>query len=120
MRGTFSVTRTLLQHQQSIYPSEVLLNNIPLSDCSPGSVFLDKKAGFIGSRYKKVVYRQFTSDKFTKQVERTADMEHLGIMGMVSAGDAPQFVSLVLKFVSQSALFSALVVKSALSLIQVQ
>lgn len=120
MRGTFSVTRALLQHQQSIYPSEVLLNNIPLSDCSPGSVFLDKKAGFIGSRYKKVVYRQFTSDKFTKQVERTADMEHLGIMGMVSAGDAPQFVSLVLKFVSQSALFSALVVKSALSLIQVQ
>lgn len=52
-----------------------------LSRCSPAPVFLDKQGGFIGSRYKKVVYRQFTSDKFTKQVERTADMEHLGIMG---------------------------------------
>lgn len=48
---------------------------------SPAPAFLDKQGGFIGSRYKKVVYRQFTSDKFTKQVERTADMEHLGIMG---------------------------------------
>lgn len=120
MRGTFSVTQALLQHQQSIYPSKFLLNNISLSYCSPGSVFLEKQDGFIGSRYKKVVYRQFTSDKFTKQVERTADMEHLGIMGMASAGDAPQFVSLDLTFVSQSALFSALVVKFALSLIQVQ
>lgn len=102
MLGTFSVTRALLQHH------EVMLNNISLSYCSPGSVFLDKQAGFIGSRYKKVVYRQFTCDKFTKQVERTADMEHLGIMGMVSAGDAPQFVSLDLTSVSQSGLFSAL------------
>lgn len=119
MRGTFSVTQALLQHQQSMYPSEVLLNNISLSDCSPGSVFLDKQAGFIGSRYKKVVYRQFTSDKFTKQVERTADMEHLGIMGMVSAGDTPQFVSVDLTFVSQSALFCDLVIKFAMSLIQV-
>lgn len=72
---------------QSTIPSEVLLNNnsrslsLSLSDCSPASVFLDKEAGFIGSRYKKVVYRQFTSDKFTKEAERTADMEHLGIMG---------------------------------------
>uniref|UniRef100_A0A3Q0SH15 Hephaestin n=1 Tax=Amphilophus citrinellus TaxID=61819 RepID=A0A3Q0SH15_AMPCI len=48
---------------------------------SPAPAFLDKQGGFIGSRYKKVVYRQFTNDKFTKQVERTADMEHLGIMG---------------------------------------
>lgn len=55
-----------------------------LSECSPASVFLDKQPGFIGSRYKKVVYRQFTSAEFTKQVERTADMEHLGIMGIVS------------------------------------
>ncbi|KAM9797320.1 ceruloplasmin [Syngnathus typhle] len=54
---------------------------------SPASVFLDQAGGFIGSRYKKVVYRQFTNDKFNKQVERGADMEHLGIMGpMIHAG----------------------------------
>lgn len=54
---------------------------LSLSCCSPASVFLDQQGGFIGSRYKKVVYRQFTNDKFTKQMARTADMEHLGIMG---------------------------------------
>lgn len=51
------------------------------SSCSPATVFLDQQGGFIGSRYKKVVYRQFTNDKFTTQIERAADMEHLGIMG---------------------------------------
>lgn len=55
-----------------------------LSLCSPASVFLDQQGGFIGSRYKKVVYRQFTNDKFTKQIERTADLEHLGILGKLS------------------------------------
>ncbi|KAE8293886.1 Ceruloplasmin [Larimichthys crocea] len=57
---------------------------------SPAPVFLDKQGGFIGSRYKKVVYRQFTNDKFTTQVIRTPDMEHLGIMGPMihaSVGD---------------------------------
>ena len=56
-------------------------NLISLSLCSPAPVFLDKQGGFIGSRYRKVVYRQYTNDKFTTQKERTADMEHLGIMG---------------------------------------
>lgn len=49
--------------------------------CSPATVFLDQQGGFIGSRYKKVVYRQFTNDRFTTEVQRSADMEHLGIMG---------------------------------------
>lgn len=49
--------------------------------CSPATVFLDQQGGFIGSRYKKVVYKQFTSDRFNKEVQRGADMEHLGIMG---------------------------------------
>lgn len=49
--------------------------------CSPATVFLDQQGGFIGSRYKKVVYRQFTNDRFNKEVPRDADMEHLGIMG---------------------------------------
>lgn len=53
---------------------------------SPAPTFLNQQGGFIGSRYKKVVYRQFTNDKFTKQVERTADMEHLGVMGRLPLG----------------------------------
>ncbi|CAB1420472.1 unnamed protein product [Pleuronectes platessa] len=64
---------------------------------SPAPVFLDKQGGFIGSSYKKVVYRQFTNSKFTKQVERTADMEHLGIMGPMIHADVGDKVSVVFK-----------------------
>ncbi|KAM3876359.1 ceruloplasmin [Diretmus argenteus] len=64
---------------------------------SPASVFLDKKDKFIGSIYKKVVYRQFTNDKFTKQVERGADMEHLGIMGPMIHADVGDKVKIVFK-----------------------
>lgn len=53
--------------------------------CSPAVIFLEKRDGFIGSQYKKVVYKQFTNDKFTKEVARTPDMEHLGIMGKNSS-----------------------------------
>ncbi|XP_068599247.1 ceruloplasmin [Brachionichthys hirsutus] len=62
---------------------------------NPATAFLDKEGGFIGSRYKKVVYRQYTNDKFTTLTERTADMEHLGIMGPmihVSLGDKVKVV----------------------------
>ncbi|XP_020507212.2 ceruloplasmin [Labrus bergylta] len=64
---------------------------------SPATVFLDQQGGFIGSRYKKVVYRQFTNDKFTKQVERTADMEHLGILGPMINADVGDKVTVVFK-----------------------
>ncbi|CAL8256930.1 unnamed protein product [Merluccius merluccius] len=64
---------------------------------SPGRVFLDKHGGFIGSRYKKAVYRQFTNDKFTKQVERPSDMKHLGVMGPMIHGYVGQRVKVVFK-----------------------
>uniref|UniRef100_A0AAQ5XIC1 ferroxidase n=1 Tax=Amphiprion ocellaris TaxID=80972 RepID=A0AAQ5XIC1_AMPOC len=64
---------------------------------SPARVFLDQQGGFIGSRYKKVVYRQYTNDKFTKQVERTADMEHLGIMGPMIHANVGDKVKVVFK-----------------------
>ncbi|XP_069009150.1 ceruloplasmin isoform X1 [Embiotoca jacksoni] len=64
---------------------------------SPATVFLDKQGGFIGSRYKKVVYRQFTNDKFTKELERPPDMDHLGIMGPMIHADVGDKVKVVFK-----------------------
>lgn len=52
---------------------------------SPAPVFVGQQDGHIGSRYKKVVYRQYTDAKFSKQVDRTAETEHLGIMGKLGA-----------------------------------
>ncbi|KAF3835415.1 hypothetical protein F7725_027973, partial [Dissostichus mawsoni] len=47
--------------------------------------------------YKKVVYRRFTNKKFTQQVERTADMEHLGILGPMIHADVGDKVTVVFK-----------------------
>lgn len=43
-------------------------------------MFLDKGEFFIGSKYKKVVYRQYTDSTFQVLVDREAE-EHLGILG---------------------------------------
>ncbi|KAL7397112.1 hypothetical protein ABVT39_017027 [Epinephelus coioides] len=64
---------------------------------NPAPVFLDKQGGYIGSLYKKVVYREFTNDKFTKQKDRAADMEHLGIMGPMIHADVGDKVKVVFK-----------------------
>ncbi|KAM4548230.1 ceruloplasmin [Odontesthes bonariensis] len=64
---------------------------------NPALVFVDPSGGFIGSRYTKVVYRQFTNDKFVKQVERAADVEHLGIMGPMIHADVGDKVKVVFK-----------------------
>uniref|UniRef100_G5EA73 Ceruloplasmin n=1 Tax=Sarcophilus harrisii TaxID=9305 RepID=G5EA73_SARHA len=45
------------------------------------NVFLDKEEFFIGSKYKKAVYRQYTDNTFSTPRERKEDEEHLGILG---------------------------------------
>lgn len=51
---------------------------------SPGNAFLEKGPDRIGSRYKKVVYREYTDGTFTVQKERKSTEEHLGILGKFS------------------------------------
>ena len=51
---------------------------------SVSNAFLDKGEFYIGSKYKKVVYRQFTDSTFQVPVQRKAKEEHLGILGTVT------------------------------------
>uniref|UniRef100_A0A8C2F9V6 ferroxidase n=1 Tax=Cyprinus carpio TaxID=7962 RepID=A0A8C2F9V6_CYPCA len=64
---------------------------------SPGNEFLKKEGKFIGSKYKKVLYREYTDETFTKPKERSADMEHLGIMGPMIHGKVGEKVKIVFK-----------------------
>lgn len=48
---------------------------------SPGNIFVGKGENRIGSRYKKVVYREYTDETFKNQKARE---EHLGILGEIS------------------------------------
>lgn len=52
---------------------------------SPGSIFVEKGEGRIGSRYKKVVYREYTDDTFRVQKKQQPNQQHLGIMGKTFA-----------------------------------
>ncbi|XP_039096959.1 ceruloplasmin isoform X2 [Hyaena hyaena] len=52
-----------------------------LQEQNVSNAFLDKEEFFIGSKYKKVVYRQYTDSTFSVPVERKANEEHLGILG---------------------------------------
>lgn len=51
---------------------------------SPGNIFVDKGENRIGSRYKKVVYREYTDDSFSVQKKRQPNQQHLGIIGELS------------------------------------
>ncbi|XP_053567602.1 LOW QUALITY PROTEIN: ceruloplasmin-like [Bombina bombina] len=58
-----------------------------MEDVSPGDVFLNKGEKFIGSKYKKAVYQEYTDKTFTKRKEKK---EHMGILGpliMANVGD---------------------------------
>ncbi|XP_047610849.1 ceruloplasmin-like [Phacochoerus africanus] len=44
-------------------------------------IYLDRIGTFLGSKYKKVVYRQYDDITFTHQTERNEDEKHLDILG---------------------------------------
>ncbi|KAI5614718.1 ceruloplasmin precursor [Silurus asotus] len=64
---------------------------------SPGNTYLNKGGKSIGSKYKKVLYREYTDDTFTKPKDRSADMEHLGILGPMIHGNVGEKVKVVFK-----------------------
>lgn len=64
---------------------------------SPGNAFLDKGDVLIGSKYKKVIYRQYTDKTFTKVKERKPEEEHLGILGPLIHAHPNEKVKVVFK-----------------------
>ncbi|XP_062438293.1 ceruloplasmin isoform X1 [Rhea pennata] len=57
---------------------------------SPGNPFLNKEDKFIGSKYRKVIYREYTDQTFRIPKKRAEEQQHLGIQGpllMSNIGD---------------------------------
>ncbi|XP_051482285.1 ceruloplasmin [Apus apus] len=57
---------------------------------SPGNPFLNKEDKFIGSKYRKVVYREYTDQTFSTPKHRAEEQQHLEIQGpllMSNIGD---------------------------------
>ncbi|XP_024118878.1 ferroxidase HEPHL1 [Oryzias melastigma] len=64
---------------------------------SPGSIFVEKGEGRIGSRYKKVVYREYTDDTFRVQKKQQPNQQHLGIMGPIIRGEVGEQILITFK-----------------------
>ncbi|XP_056329240.1 hephaestin-like protein 1a [Danio aesculapii] len=64
---------------------------------SIGSVYLQRSENRIGAEYKKVVFREYSDEAFTKKKLRGADEEHLGIMGPIIKGEVGEKIEVVFK-----------------------
>uniref|UniRef100_A0A452QU46 ferroxidase n=1 Tax=Ursus americanus TaxID=9643 RepID=A0A452QU46_URSAM len=68
-----------------------------LQEQNVSNPFLDKEEFYIGSKYKKVVYRQYTDSTFRVPAERKAEGEHLGILGPQLHADVGDIVKIIFK-----------------------
>ncbi|XP_072266229.1 ceruloplasmin-like [Pyxicephalus adspersus] len=69
----------------------------PENSESPGDVFLNKTRTTIGSIYKKVVYRGYIDESFTRRRKRTDDEVHLGILGPFIYGNIGDTIKVVFR-----------------------
>ncbi|XP_075412020.1 ceruloplasmin isoform X2 [Tenrec ecaudatus] len=68
-----------------------------LQELNVSNAFLDKEEFYIGSKYKKVVYRQYTDSTFSVAVVRKAEEAHLGILGPVLHADVKDTVKIIFR-----------------------
>ncbi|XP_076606556.1 ferroxidase HEPHL1 [Chaetodon auriga] len=67
------------------------------SEDSPGNIFVEKGKNRIGSRYKKVVYREYTDDTFRVQKKRQPSQEHLGVIGPIIKAEVGEQIVITFK-----------------------
>ncbi|XP_006876422.1 PREDICTED: ceruloplasmin-like [Chrysochloris asiatica] len=68
-----------------------------LQEQNISNAFLDKEEFYIGSKYKKAVYRQYTDSTFSIPVVRKTEEEHLGILGPQIHANVKDTVKIIFK-----------------------
>ncbi|XP_064895970.1 ferroxidase HEPHL1 isoform X2 [Columba livia] len=71
--------------------------NVSSNEESYGHVFLSQAEDLIGSKYKKVVYREYTNGNFTQRKVRSEEEEHLEILGPLLHAEVGDSVLIVFK-----------------------
>ncbi|TRZ04025.1 hypothetical protein DNTS_023059 [Danionella cerebrum] len=64
---------------------------------SIGNIYLQKSETQIGPEYKKVVFREYLDESFTKKKPRGPEEEHLGIMGPIIKAEVGEKIQVVFK-----------------------
>uniref|UniRef100_A0A8C3IIM7 ferroxidase n=1 Tax=Chrysemys picta bellii TaxID=8478 RepID=A0A8C3IIM7_CHRPI len=66
-------------------------------DASYGKIFVSPGEDRIGSKYKKVVYREYTNGEFTEHKVRSAQEEHLAILGPLIHAEVGDSILVIFK-----------------------
>nr|XP_006134465.1 hephaestin-like protein 1 isoform X1 [Pelodiscus sinensis]XP_006134466.1 hephaestin-like protein 1 isoform X2 [Pelodiscus sinensis] len=66
-------------------------------DASYGEIFVSSGEDRIGSKYEKVVYREYTSGEFTEHKVRSAQEEHLAILGPLIHAEVGDSILVIFK-----------------------
>lgn len=64
---------------------------------SPGQIYLGRSRNRIGAQYKKVVFREYVDETFTKKKPRRPEEEHLEIMGPIIRAEVGERIQVVFK-----------------------
>ncbi|XP_059820600.1 ferroxidase HEPHL1-like isoform X2 [Hypanus sabinus] len=64
---------------------------------SPGHVYVSVGEDKIGSKYRKVVYREFTDGTFTRQKRRSPEEQHLEILGPIIRAEVGDSILIIFK-----------------------
>ncbi|XP_061659430.1 ferroxidase HEPHL1 isoform X2 [Syngnathoides biaculeatus] len=64
---------------------------------SPGNIFVGTGKNRIGSRYQKVVYREYTDETFSVKKKRDSNQQHLGILGPIIKSEVGEQIVLMFK-----------------------
>ncbi|XP_073673584.1 ferroxidase HEPHL1-like [Garra rufa] len=64
---------------------------------SPARIYLEQSENRIGAKYKKVVFREYTDESFTKRKPRITEEEHLEIMGPIIRAEVGERIQVVFK-----------------------
>uniref|UniRef100_A0A671M1R7 ferroxidase n=1 Tax=Sinocyclocheilus anshuiensis TaxID=1608454 RepID=A0A671M1R7_9TELE len=64
---------------------------------SPGGIYLEQSKNRIGAKYKKVVFREYLDETFTKKKHRRPEEEHLEIMGPIIRAEVGEKIQVVFK-----------------------
>uniref|UniRef100_A0A673FRD1 ferroxidase n=1 Tax=Sinocyclocheilus rhinocerous TaxID=307959 RepID=A0A673FRD1_9TELE len=64
---------------------------------SPGGIYLEQSTNRIGAKYKKVVFREYLDETFTKKKHRRPEEEHLEIMGPIIRAEVGERIQVVFK-----------------------
>ncbi|TSK53634.1 Ceruloplasmin [Bagarius yarrelli] len=89
----FSRQSEIMLQQKKYYIAAVEMD----WEYSPSRTWEEKLFHNLKDRYKKVLYREYTDETFTKPKDRPADMEHLGILGPMIHGNVGEKVKVIFK-----------------------